>query len=68
MRKRPVAILAKAPIPGFAKTRLIPLLGADGAARLQERLLERALATAVEAKLGPVTLWCAPDAESPFFQ
>src|SRR5687767_4067016 len=56
-----VAVLAKAPIPGYAKTRLIPLLGEIGAARLQEKLIERALATASAAAIGPVTLWCAPD-------
>ena len=32
-----VAILAKAPVTGLAKTRLIPLLGAAGAARAQRR-------------------------------
>ena len=34
-----VIVLAKAPVPGEAKTRLIPALGADGAATLAERLL-----------------------------
>ena len=63
--KSAIAVLAKAPVPGFAKTRLIGLLGADGAARLQERLIERALATAAAAAIGPVTLWCAPDAGHP---
>jgi rSAM/selenodomain-associated transferase 1 len=62
-----VAVLAKAPVPGYAKTRLVPLLGAEGAARLQQKLIERALATAVAAGIGPVTLWCAPDAAHPFF-
>jgi rSAM/selenodomain-associated transferase 1 len=57
-----VAVFAKAPIPGFAKTRLIPLLGAAGAAELQRRLTERAVATAAAAAVGPVTLWAAPDA------
>ena len=56
-----VAILAKAPIAGLAKTRLIPHLGAAGAAALQGWLLRRAVATAVAAQLGPVSLWCAPD-------
>jgi len=56
-----IAILAKAPIPGLAKTRLIPAIGAHGAAVLQERLTERAVATALAAEIGPVTLWCAPD-------
>jgi rSAM/selenodomain-associated transferase 1 len=56
-----IAILAKAPVPGFAKTRLIPAIGAHAAAVLQERLTERAVATARDAALGEVTLWCAPD-------
>lgn len=56
-----IAVLAKAPVPGFAKTRLIPALGAHGAAVLQERLTERAVATACEAGSGPVVLWGAPD-------
>jgi hypothetical protein len=53
-----VAILAKAPVAGLAKTRLIPHLGAEGAAALQRWLLQRTIATAVGAGLGPVTLWC----------
>jgi rSAM/selenodomain-associated transferase 1 len=56
-----IAILAKAPIPGLAKTRLIPTIGAHAAAVLQERLTERAVTTALAANVGPVTLWCAPD-------
>jgi uncharacterized protein len=63
-----VAVLAKAPLPGFAKTRLIPVLGAEGAALLQARLVERAVATACAARLGPVTLWAAPDESHPLFQ
>ncbi len=63
-----VAVFAKAPIPGFAKTRLVPLLGPEGAASLQAFLTRRALTTAVEAAIGPVTLWCAPDTSHPSFQ
>ena len=63
-----VAILAKAPIAGFAKTRLIPVLGARGAALLQERLVERAVETACAAAIGPVTLWATPDESHPVFQ
>jgi len=63
-----VAVLAKAPIAGFAKTRLIPVLGADGAALLQARLVERAAATACAAAIGPVTLWTTPDVSHPAFQ
>jgi uncharacterized protein len=56
-----IAILAKAPVPGLVKTRLIPTIGAHAAAMLQERLTERAVASALAANVGPVTLWCAPD-------
>src|SRR5471032_2634599 len=56
-----VAIMAKAPVPGLAKTRLIPSIGAHAVAVLQERLTERTVATALAATIGPVTLWCAPD-------
>jgi rSAM/selenodomain-associated transferase 1 len=63
-----IAILAKAPLPGLAKTRLVPVLGADGAADLQARLIERTVATACAAKVGPVVLWGAPDAAHPLFQ
>jgi rSAM/selenodomain-associated transferase 1 len=62
-----IAILAKAPLPGFAKTRLIPTLGESGAATLQARLTERAVATALAADTGPVTLWAAPDQRHPSF-
>ena len=62
-----VAVFAKAPVAGEVKTRLAPLLGATGAAQLHEELVARALATAIESRLGPVDLWCAPDASHPFF-
>ncbi len=63
-----VAILAKAPIPGTTKTRLIPSIGAHAAAVLQERLTERTVETALAAAIGPVTLWCAPDPGHPTFR
>lgn len=58
----PIAVMAKAPVPGLVNTRLIPAIGAHAAAVLQERLTERAIATALAADVGPVTLWCSPDA------
>jgi rSAM/selenodomain-associated transferase 2/rSAM/selenodomain-associated transferase 1 len=57
-----IAILAKAPVPGAAKTRLIPALGANGAARAQRQFIGQTLRTAQQARLGPITLWCAPKA------
>ncbi len=49
MPGRPAAIvIAKAPRPGLCKTRLEPLLGADGCARLQSALVARAAAWAAD--------------------
>lgn len=55
-----IAIFAKAPIEGFAKTRLIPRLGAKGAANLQWTLIERTISVARAAEIGPIFLWCSP--------
>jgi len=63
----PVIVLAKAPVGGYAKTRLIPALGAAGAADLAARLLGRAVNAALAAGLGPVDLCCAPDSGHPAF-
>ncbi len=63
-----VAVFARAPVPGGAKRRLVPALGPDGAAELQRRMTERAVAAAVGAGVGAVSLWCAPDCRHPSFR
>lgn len=63
-----VIVFARAPQPGAAKTRLIPRLGAAGAAELHARMTRRALDTARAAFPGAVELCCAPDAAHPFFR
>lgn len=63
-----VAVFAKAPVAGQVKTRLVPHLGAEGASRLHAALVRRALRTAVDADVGAVELWCAPDAHHSFFE
>lgn len=60
-------VFARAPVPGAAKTRLIPALGAEGAAALHAQLCCRTLALASAARLAPVELWCSPDTAHPFF-
>lgn len=62
-----VAILARAPIPGWTKTRLIPRVGAAGAAKLHRWLLHRTVAAALLADVGPVALWCTPSTDHPDF-
>ncbi|HEX6005683.1 MAG TPA: TIGR04282 family arsenosugar biosynthesis glycosyltransferase [Burkholderiales bacterium] len=61
-----VLVFARAPRAGAAKTRLVPLLGAAGAAQLQQRLIEHTLAVAHAAGVGAVELHGAPDCEDPF--
>jgi rSAM/selenodomain-associated transferase 1 len=51
-----VIVFARAPVAGAVKTRLIPRLGAPGAARLQQRLTRCALRMARGAHCGPVEL------------
>ncbi|MCU0870241.1 MAG: TIGR04282 family arsenosugar biosynthesis glycosyltransferase [Burkholderiales bacterium] len=62
-----IAVFARAPEPGRAKTRLVPRLGEGGAAVLAARLTTRMLEVATDAAVGPVTLHAAPDASHPFF-
>jgi uncharacterized protein len=62
-----IAILAKAPLPGLVKTRLIPVLGPQGAARLQHALVVRTVETACRAGTGPVTLWTSLDPDHGIF-
>lgn len=60
-------IFAKAPLPGQAKTRLIPALGDSGAASLQQFLLTATLATAEKWQGGAIQLWCTPSTDHPAF-
>ena len=56
-----VAVFARTPVAGAAKTRLIPLLGAEGAAQLQAQLTRLALARALAVAPDRTTLWLAGD-------
>ncbi|PKO59301.1 MAG: hypothetical protein CVU24_15585 [Betaproteobacteria bacterium HGW-Betaproteobacteria-18] len=63
-----IVIFAKAPLAGFAKTRLIPALGQQGAADLAQRLLQHTLHEALKSQLGPVELCVTPSAIDPVWQ
>lgn len=63
-----IAIFTRAPVPGTAKTRLIPLLGEEGAARVQRQMTWRTLDTACAVPDAQVSLWCAGDIGHPFLQ
>lgn len=60
-----ILVFAKAPQPGRAKTRLIPALGAEGAATLARRMLARTLDAALNADCGPVELCASPAPDAP---
>ena len=60
MKRCRVVIFAKAPLPGRAKTRLIPSLGEQGAAELAQRMLEHTLTQAIAAQVGAVELCVTP--------
>jgi uncharacterized protein len=62
-----VLVFAKAPQAGVAKTRLIPALGAQGAARLAERMLVHAVEQACAADVGAVRVCAAPGTAHPAF-
>jgi hypothetical protein len=66
--KTHIIIFAKAPLAGFAKTRLIPALGEQGAADLAKRLFDHALAEALAANIGTVELCVTPNLEHEFWQ
>lgn len=60
-----VAVFARAPVPGAVKTRLIPRLGAAGAARLQEQLTSMTVKRACSLPDASVTLWVAGPLDIP---
>ncbi len=63
-----VIVFAKAPVPGEAKTRLIPAIGAEQAALMHAALTERAIATAQNSSADDVELCCTPNSGEAFFQ
>lgn len=66
MPEKLLQIFAKAPVPGFVKTRLIPDLGEQGACDAYVELLEKT--TGLASRCGyKIELWCAPDRQHDFF-
>lgn len=55
-----IGIFAREPIAGKTKTRLIPLLGSEGAAQFHRRCIRAALYTAQQAALGNINLFVTP--------
>ena len=55
-----INVFTRAPEAGRVKTRLIPAIGAQGAADLLRRMIRVTLSRVREADIGPLTLWCSP--------
>lgn len=60
-----ILIFAKGPVPGEVKTRLIPRLGAEGAAALAQELLDHTCAEALAVPGAEVELCAAPARDHP---
>lgn len=58
--KARIVIFAKAPLPGKVKTRLIPALGEEGAARLARRMLENTVLEALKVEAAEIELCADP--------
>jgi len=65
MKPTRIIIFAKAPQPGFAKTRLISALGAERAAELARQMLFNTLHEAIAAEIGTVELCVTPAIHHP---
>jgi hypothetical protein len=63
-----IVVFAKAPLAGFAKTRLIPALGAEGAAALAHAMLNHTLEQALAAGAQVVELCMSPAPSDPAWQ
>lgn len=63
-----VVVMARAPVPGKTKRRLIPAIGAERAAALHRVMICRAVSSALASGVGPVELWCTPNTDHEVFR
>ena len=68
MIKSVLLVFTRAPVPGQTKTRLIPLLGAQGAAEFHQTVLQSTLAEVNTSDFGNVEIWCATEGDHPFLK
>jgi len=61
-------IFSKSPVPGQVKTRLMPVLSEDSAAKLHSYMLEKTIKLAKKSELASIDLYCAPDTNHIFFK
>ena len=63
-----VVVMARAPVPGRTKRRLVPAIGAERAAALHRAMIHRTVTTALASGVGPVELWCTPGPDHEAFR
>jgi len=68
MNKSALLVFTRAPVPGQTKTRLIPLLGTQGAAEFHQTVLQSTLAEANVSDFGTVEIWCATENDHPYIK
>ena len=68
MTKSALLVFTRAPIAGQTKTRLIPLLGAQGAAEFHQSILVKTLASARASDFETVEVWCDTVIKHPFLE
>ena len=62
--RRALVVIAKEPVPGAVKTRLAPILGADGAARVAAAMLADTLAVMAQVDAERWVCFAPPDART----
>jgi uncharacterized protein len=62
--RRALVVIAKEPVPGAVKTRLAPVLGADGAARAAAAMLADTLAVMAQVDAEPWVCFAPPSART----
>lgn len=66
--KQLLIVFAKPPIPGLAKTRLIPALGVVKSAELHQKLVLHTLDNVMRKSQWDTQLWCSEDIDHAFFK
>ena len=60
-------VMAKAPVPGQVKTRLIPTLGQENTAKLYRNMLRETSGKMLRSRICPIQIWCYPNVKHPDF-
>ena len=66
--KSVLIIFAKAPVPGYVKTRLVPGVSPNKAASIYKRLLSRTLNLANQTDFSSIQVWVDGDIQHEFFK